>query len=109
TGTVIINQIAFRAYPATGPLNISIANLTVNLSTSGFYPNTENFKTLMSTTYANNIGSNNTLVFSGPKTLSSPGCAGPSPCPFDILIPLSTPFVYNAAGGGLLVDIQASG
>src|SRR5207342_579260 len=99
----IINQIAFRAYPGTGPLNVSIANLTINLSTSGLYPNTENFKTLMSTTFASNIGSDNTLVFSGPKTLNSPGCAGPSPCPFDIVIPLSTPFVYNPAAGGLLI------
>jgi hypothetical protein len=108
TGTIIINQIAFRAYPGTGPLNFTIANLTVYLSTSPFYPNTENFKTLMSTTFANNIGSDNTLVFSGPKNVSSPGCAGPSPCPFDVVIPLSTPFVYNP-GGGLLVDIQATG
>jgi hypothetical protein len=109
SGTIIINQIAFRAYPGTGPLNLTIANLTVNLSTSPLYPNREYGAPLMSTTFANNIGSDNTLVFSGPKNVSSPGCAGPSPCPFDVVIPLSTPFVYNPAAGTLLVDIQATG
>ncbi len=109
SGTLIINQIAFRAYPGTGPLNLTIANLTVNLSTSPLYPNTDNGRPLMSTTFANNIGSDNTLVFSGPKTVTSPGCAGPSPCPFDVVIPLSTPFFYNPALGSLLVDFQSTG
>jgi len=109
TGTLIINQIAFRAYPATGPLNITIANLTVNMSTSPLYPNTDNGRPLMSTTFANNIGPDNTVVFSGPKNITSPGCAGPSPCPFDVVIPLSTPFVYNPTLGSLLVDFQSTG
>ena len=109
SGTLIINQIAFRTYPGTGPLNLTIANLTVNLSTSPLYPNTDNGRPLMSTTFANNIGTDNTLVFSGPKNVTSPGCAGPSPCPFDVVIPLSTPFFYNPALGSLLVDIQSTG
>ena len=93
SGTIIINQIAFRAYAGTGPLTFTIANLTVNLSTSPLFPNIDNGRPLMSTTFANNIGPDNTLVFSGPKNVTSPGCAGPSPCPFDVVIPLSTPFV----------------
>ena len=55
----------------------------VHLSTSPLFPNTDNGERVMSTTYANNIGTDNTLVFSGPATLSSPGCAGPAPCAFD--------------------------
>ena len=109
SGTLIINQIAFRAYPGTGPLNLTIANLAVYLSTSPLFPNTDNGRTLMSTTFANNVGSDNTLVFSGPKTVNSPGCAGPSPCAFDVVIPLSTPFFYNPALGSLLVDVQSTG
>ncbi len=109
TGTLIINQIAFRAYPGTGPLNLTIANLTVNMSTSPLYPNTDNGRPLMSTTFANNIGSDNTVVFSGPKNITSPGCTGPSPCPFDMVISLSTPFVYNPTLGSLLIDFQSTG
>jgi hypothetical protein len=109
TGTLIINQIAFRAYPGSGPVNLTIANLTVNISTSPLYPNTDNGRPLMSTTFANNIGPDNTLVFSGPKNITSPGCAGPSPCPFDMVISLSTPFVYNPTLGSLLIDFQSTG
>ena len=109
TGTLIINQIAFRAYPGAGPVNLTIANLTVNMSTSTLYPNTDNGRPLMSTTFATNIGTDNTVVFSGPKNITSPGCAGPSPCPFDIVIPLSTPFVYNPTLGSLLIDFQSTG
>ena len=110
SGTMIsINQIAFRAFPGTGPLNLTIANLAVYLSTSPLFPNTDNGRTLMSTTFANNVGSDNTLVYSGPASATSPGCAGPSPCPFDIVITFSTPFLYNPALGSLLVDLQSTG
>ena len=109
SGTFVINQIAFRAYPGTGPLSLSAASMAVYLSTSPLYPNTDNGRPLMSTTFASNVGSDNTLVFSGPKTVNSPGCAGTSPCPFDVVIPLSTPFFYNPALGSLLVDVQSTG
>ena len=79
------------------------------MSTSPLYPNIDNGRTLMSETFANNIGTDNTLVFSGPRSVTSPGCAGPSPCPFDVVIPLSTPFFYNPALGSLLVDLQSTG
>ena len=110
SGTMIsINQIAFRAFPGTGPLNLTIANLAVYLSTSPLSPTTDNGRTLMSTTFANNVGPDNTLVYSGPVSATSPGCAGPSPCPFDIVITFSTPFMYNPALGSLLVDLQSTG
>jgi hypothetical protein len=109
TGSFVINQIAFRTFPGTGPLNLSIGNLAISLSTSPLFPNTDNGRTLMSTTFINNVGPDNTLVFSGPKTVTSPGCAGPSPCPFDVVIPLTTPFFYNSALGSLLVDFQETG
>ena len=109
TGTIIINQIALRAYPGTGPVNLTLANLTVNMSTSTLYPNTDNGRPLMSTTFATNIGADNTVVFSAPKNLTSPGCAGPSPCPFDMVITLSAPFVYNPTLGSLLIDFQSTG
>jgi hypothetical protein len=108
-GSLLINQIAFRAFPGSGPLNGTITNLAIYLSTSPLFPNTDNGRTLMSATYASNVGPDNTLVYSGPGSLTSPGCAGPSPCPFDEVLTLSTPFFYNPALGSLLVDLQYTG
>jgi len=108
-----ITGLSFRAAPGTGPINATIGNLSVTLSTSPNYPNTNgtgqsgNGKTLMSPTFANNVGPDKTLVFSGSNIAwSDPGCAGPKPCPFDINIVFTTPFVYTgAATGTLLIDI----
>ena len=112
SGTMIsINQIAFRAFPGAGPLNATITNLTVSLSTSPLFPNTDDGRTLMSTTFANNVGADNTIVYSGPGSLTSPGCAVSSnnPCPFDEVILFTTPFLYNPTLGSLLVDLKYTG
>lgn len=106
---LLITKIGYRAFPGSGPLSASATSLVVHLSTSPLFPNTDNGRVQMSTTYANNIGTDNTLVYSGPATLSSPGCAGPSPCPFDQVLTLTTPFLYNPTLGSLLVDVQYTG
>jgi len=110
SGMLLLDQIAFRSFPGAGPLNSTISNLTISLSTSPLFPNTDNGRMLMSTTYASNVGPNdNMVVYSGPASLTSLGCAGPSPCPFDMVITFSTPFFYDPAFGSLLVDLQYSG
>ena len=106
---LLITKIGFRAFPGSGPLSATITNLTVHLSTSPLFPNSDNGRTQMSTTYADNIGPDATLVFSGAAGLNSSGCAGPSPCPFDQVLTLTTPFLYNPALGSLLVDLQYTG
>ena len=106
---LLITKIGFRAFPGSGPLSATITNLTVHLSTSPLFPNSDNGRTQMSTTYADNIGPDATLVFSGPAGLNSSGCTGPSPCPFDQVLTLTTPFLYNPALGSLLVDLQYTG
>jgi hypothetical protein len=106
SGPILINQIAFRAYPGSGPVNSTSPSLSLHLSTSPFYPNTNNGHTLISTTYADNIGPDNTLVYSGPVSFTSQGCAGPSACPFDMSIVFTTPFLYDPSQGQLLLDFQ---
>ena len=50
----------------------------------------------MSTTFANNVGPDNTLVMSPSNfTIIAAGCAGPGPCPFSNQIVFTTPFPYN--------------
>ena len=106
-GPIMISGLALRSYPGVapifGPSLLTFNSLDIYLSTSPKFPGT------MSTTYADNIGLDQTLVFSGPLTLSSPGCAGPAPCPFDMFIPLSTPFRYNFTSGSLLIDLRITG
>ena len=60
----------------------------------------------LSTTFANNVGSDVTTVFSGNLTLSS-AASMMVPRPFDITITLTTPFFFNAAAGkNLLLDVK---
>jgi uncharacterized protein (TIGR03437 family) len=106
-GTIQITQLSLRAAPGSGPISATIGTLQVYLSTSPNYPNTSGAgKNLMSTTFANNVGADKTLVYSGSNvTLSDGGCTSPGPCPFDINIIFSTPFTYTPASGPLLIDL----
>src|SRR5436305_6883949 len=103
-GPILIDQVSFRAAPGTGSVNFSIATMNLFLSTSPKFPNTSG--PLMSTTFADNVGADNTLVFSGPLSFKSPGCTGPSVCPFDINLNFTTPFLYNPTLGRLLLDLK---
>jgi hypothetical protein len=110
SGDLLLTQIAWRLKPETGPVEWTATSFDVHMSTTPFAPNTFGGNTLITPTFADNIGPDNTLVFSGTGTLfSSPGCTGTDPCPFDIVFPLSTPFLYNRAEGFLLVDFRANG
>ena len=63
----------------------------------------------LSTTFAENLGTNNTLVFDGTLTWTTANLPGPGNTrQFDIVFPLTTPFLYDPAAGNLLLDIQLS-
>jgi hypothetical protein len=101
-GSGTITQIAFRqdgvSGGAFGPTTIN--GITITLSSTSAAPDG------LSTTFANNVGADVTTVFTGNLTLSSAACPGAGPCPFDIVIPLQTPFSFNPAGGlNLLLDV----
>lgn len=97
-GTVV--EIRFRQDAETGaPFGpTTFPSATITLSTTSAGPDA------LSTTFASNVGADVTTVFSGPLVLSSaPSIA--TPRPFDIVIPLTTPFPYDPAAGNLLFDI----
>ena len=101
-GPALITQIAFRPDATFGtPFSVTIPNIEINLSTTSKKPDA------LSVTFADNIGSDNTVVFSGPLLLSS-ASTGPitGPKDFDIVINLQTPFLYNPALGNLLLDVK---
>src|SRR6202035_4386677 len=107
-GSLLIDQLALRAAPGEGPVNVTATSINVHLSTSSFAPNTNLGNTLITDTFATNLGPDNTLVYSGPLALTSPGCAGPSVCPFDLVLTFTTPFLYNPNQGFLLLDLQVA-
>jgi hypothetical protein len=108
TGPIEITKLSWRAAPGMGPVDIGLGNVSLYLSTSPNFPNSSG--PLMSTTFANNVGPDNTLVYSGTNvTLSDAGCSGPGVCPFDLNFNFTTPFNYNPAHGRLLAEFVFTG
>src|SRR6266850_8558497 len=99
-GTNLIG-IAFRLDAGWPPFSSTLPAVQINLSTTTKAPDG------LSTTFANNVGADDTVVFSGPLSLSSSG--GGSPAPFDIVILFSTQFFYNPDRGNLLLDVRKFG
>ncbi len=105
-GPINITGFTWRAAPGTGALNVTLTG-NIYLSTSPNWANSSNGHPLMSTTFANNIGADNTLVVSLTNfAVTQAGCAAPGPCPFANNIVFTTPFLYNPANGPLLIDGQ---
>ncbi len=102
---LLITQILFRPDATFGTAFSSVLpNIQINLSTTSAAPNG------LSTTFANNVGSDDKVVFSGPLSLSSANtgsAAGPKN--FDIVINLMNPFRYNPSAGSLLLDVRNFG
>src|SRR6266404_326543 len=99
---MIITELRFRPDRFYGQaFTTTVASIQFNLSTTTRDPEA------LSNTFANNTGGDETVVFSGPLTISSQfsGPAG-GPKDFDIAVPLTTPFLYNPAVGSLLLDIR---
>jgi hypothetical protein len=103
-GQIYITGLSLRAAPGTGPLNVTISG-NIYLSNNPYYPNS-NQGPLVSTTFAKNVGSDNTLVFSGTAMLSGAGCPGPAPCPFANNIVFTTPYLFEPEGGSIVADLQ---
>ena len=102
----LITQIIFRPDATSGQAFTStLSDIQIDLSTTSAADDG------LSTTFANNVGANDTVVFArGPLTLSSAFTGPPNgPKDFDIIITLTTPFLYNPAMGNLLLDVRNFG
>jgi len=61
----------------------------------------------LSTTFAQNLGTNNTLVFDGTVNLTTGNLPAPGNTrQFDYVFPFTTPFLYDPAAGNLVLDLQ---
>lgn len=93
----LITEIAFRAGPTADPFAHTVVDLQINLSTAAVFP--------LSSSYATNVGSDDTTVFRGPLAMNVVSPKG-GLRPFEIVIPLTTPFVYDPSAGDLLLDLR---
>lgn len=103
SGQELITQILFRPDAILGDtFSSTTPDIQINLSTTNAAPDH------LSTTFANNVGNDDTVVFNrGALSLSSANI-GPvlGPKEFDIAIKLSTPFLFNLSNGNLLLDVR---
>jgi len=95
-GTIDITDLEFyNTQIDLGATTMNSGNWAISLSTTAADWNT------ISSTYAANIGANNTLVFNG--NLAQAWAFGDA-----LTINLTTPFLYNPAMGNLLMDVVAT-
>lgn len=99
---VRISQFAFRPdQEISTPFEFTFGNIQINLSTTPKNPDALSFN------FADNIGTNETQVFSGTLTASSAN-SGPvgGPKNFDIVFNFTNPFVYDPSAGNLLLELK---
>jgi len=105
-GGGLITQIIFRPDAMFGNAFMStLPDIQIDLSTTSAADDG------LSSTFADNVGADDTIVFArGALTLSSAFTGPPDgPKDFDIIITLTTPFFYNPALGNLLLDVRNFG
>ena len=96
---LLITAISFRADDTAGGSAGQATGLVVKLST------TSNAVDGLSTTFASNLGADVATVYSGTFNVTY-GAGSSGPRPFDLTVPLTTPFTYHPANGNLLLDIS---
>lgn len=101
-GPQYITQFALRngIFVSTA-FSATIADIVIRLSTTDAAPDA------LSTTFADNLGADATVVYDGSLTISSTDAAGPGNTKvFDVIVTLETPFLYDPGLGNLLLDVQ---
>jgi len=94
----LITQIAFRAGPTANPFTHTVADLQINLSTAAVTP--------LSGTFDTNVGIDDTIVYAGALAMDVVSLKTGGVRPWEILIPLTTPFLYDPSAGDLLLDVR---
>jgi hypothetical protein len=93
-----ITGLRFAVADFSGSFAGTLSNVSISLSTTAAGSNS------LSATYANNVGADSTLMFSGALSL-----AGSGPGVFDIFIPFAQSFSYDPTEGNLLLDVSNFG
>jgi hypothetical protein len=105
TGAIKITSLSLRPTSSFFAPSISVSDIRVSLSTT--QRGDETSARQLSATFSDNIGPDNTLVYSGPLTIttnSTGSLTGNPQRDFDYTITFQTPFTYDPARGNLLLD-----
>lgn len=107
SGPRAITAIDLRTFPGIAPSiffgnSVNVSNVTIRLSTTqrGDEGNT------LSAAFADNIGADDTIVYSGALTLTTAANGNTPVSPFDYTITFQNPFLYNPDAGNLLLDVN---
>ena len=101
SGPSFLTQFAYRPDRIPGPSGPRTVSLRIFASTSS------RSVAELSTTFSDNVGTNNVLAFEGTLTWHTANMPGPGNTrQFDVVFPLTTPFLYDPAVGNLLLSIQ---
>jgi len=101
SGPSLLTQFAYRPDRILGQSGPRSWTLRVYAST------TRRSVAGLSTTFAENIGTNNTLVFDGTVNVTTGNLPGPGNTrQFDYVFPFTTPFLYDPAAGNLVLSLQ---
>ncbi len=107
SGPRTITAIDLRTFPGIAPSaffgnSVSVSNVTIRLSTTqrGDEGNT------LSANFADNIGNDDTIVYSGALTLTTAANGNLPVSPFDYTIVFQNPFLYDPLAGNLLLDVN---
>lgn len=107
SGPETITEVAFRLDQATGggSFEVTIPRVVIRMST--FQGTYSSF--VATGGYDSNKGVDDTVVFDGSIHWTSTDLPSTAPNSFDLRIPLSLPFTYDAGKGPLLVRFQSLG
>jgi len=101
SGPSLLTQFAYRPDTVVGESGPRTLTLRIYAST------TSRSVAELSTTFADNLGANNTLVFDGTVIVTTANLPGPGNTrQFDYVFPFTTPFLYDPAAGNLVLDLQ---
>jgi hypothetical protein len=93
-----ITAISFRPDEFAVPISYTLPFAEIRLSTTSGAPDA------LIPVFADNVGIDDELVYSGSLTVSTAATGGP-PGDFDVVIPLDAPFQYDPTQGNLLLDV----
>jgi phosphatidylinositol-3-phosphatase len=97
-GGGLISRIAFRGHGPGVPFAATVPQLQIKLSTTSKAPDG------LSSIFAENVGSDDTQVFSGPFQTAVTFTGDPTN--FEVVINFSTPFYFDPTKGNLLLDVR---
>lgn len=92
----LITELRFEGGVGSGPIDVTLANMQIFLSTTQGAPDS------LSAVFANNIGADNRMVYSGPLHLF----ANNIDTSYSIHIPLQQSFLYDPVAGNLLLEVK---